>query len=92
MQGHSSPVRGWLSQVVFFPEITLPPAGAEEERVDVNEMRTYRAISNVNFAGPTPAGDLSDALARPLQSQRSRSKKGLAFGWKESMCVEARGR
>ena len=35
---------------------------------------------------------LSDALARSLQSQRSRSKKGLVFGRKKSMYVDVRMR
>ena len=39
-----------------------------------------------DVAGVGPRRRLSDALARSLQSQRSRSKKGLAFGRKRSMC------
>jgi hypothetical protein len=66
---------------------------AEEERAGVNEMHTRRpihSVSGINFAGAGPRWRLSDALARSLQSQRSRSKKGLAFGRKRSMCVDVR--
>jgi hypothetical protein len=69
-----------------------PPRGAEEERAGVNEMHTHRAIFEVNFAGAGPRWRLSDALACSFQSQRSRSKKGLAFGRKRSMCVDVRMR
>jgi hypothetical protein len=50
------------------------------------------AIFEVNFASAGPRWRLSGTLARPLQSHRSRSKKGLALGRKGSMCVDVRVR